>query len=86
MEILTAAEMAVVDRRTAEEFGVPVAELMENAGAAVARFCLRQYPAAKRVVVFCGKGNNGGDGLVAARVLAEAGVECGWCCWGARMR
>ena len=75
MEILTAAEMAVVDRRTAEEFGVPVSALMENAGAAVARFCLRRYPAAKRVVVLCGKGNNGGDGLVAARLLARAGLQ-----------
>ena len=74
MEILTSAEMGAVDRRTAEEFGVPLAELMENAGGAVARFCLRQYPAAKRVVALCGKGNNGGDGLVAARVLAAAGV------------
>jgi NAD(P)H-hydrate epimerase len=48
---------------------------MENAGAAVAGFCLRQYPAAERVVVLCGKGNNGGDGLVAARVLAAAGLD-----------
>ena len=38
MEILTAAEMAAADRRTAEEFGVPLAELMENAGSAVAGF------------------------------------------------
>jgi len=75
MEILTAAEMAAVDRRTVEEFGVPVATLMENAGGAVARFCLRRYPAARRVVVLCGKGNNGGDGMVAARVMAGAGVE-----------
>src|SRR5665213_1953684 len=75
MKILSSAEMAETDRRTAEEFGVPVSTLMENAGAAVARFCLRQYPAAKRAVVLCGKGNNGGDGLVAARVLAEAGVS-----------
>jgi len=75
MEILTAAEMAVVDRRTVEEFGVPVATLMENAGGAVARFCLRRYPAARRVVVLCGKGNNGGDGMVAARLIAGAGVE-----------
>ena len=74
MEILTAAEMAAVDRRTVE-LGVPVAELMENAGGAVARFCLRRYPGAKRVVVLCGKGNNGGDGLVAARLLARARMQ-----------
>jgi NAD(P)H-hydrate epimerase len=74
MRILTAAEMGAADRRTAEEFGVPLQELMERAGGAVAKFCLRRYPAAERVVVLCGKGNNGGDGLVAARVLAEAGV------------
>jgi hydroxyethylthiazole kinase-like uncharacterized protein yjeF len=73
MKILTAAEMGVVDRRTAEEFGVPIEALMERAGGAVAGFCLRQYPAAARVVVLCGRGNNGGDGLVAARVLAAAG-------------
>jgi len=73
MKILTAAEMGAVDRRTAEEFGVPVELLMERAGGAVAAFCLRHFPAAARVVVLCGKGNNGGDGLVAARVLAVAG-------------
>jgi ADP-dependent NAD(P)H-hydrate dehydratase / NAD(P)H-hydrate epimerase len=73
MQILTAAEMGAVDRRTAEEFGVPVEVLMERAGGAVAAFCLRQYPTAARVVVLCGRGNNGGDGLVAARVLAAAG-------------
>jgi NAD(P)H-hydrate epimerase len=54
---------------------VPLAELMENAGGAVAGFCLRRYAAAERVVALCGKGNNGGDGLVAARVLAAAGVD-----------
>jgi NAD(P)H-hydrate epimerase len=74
MEILTSAEMGAADRRTAEQFGVPLAELMENAGTAVARFCLRRYPASRRVVVLCGKGNNGGDGFVVARVLAKAKV------------
>jgi hydroxyethylthiazole kinase-like uncharacterized protein yjeF len=74
MEILTSAEMGAADRRTAEEFGVPLETLMENAGGAVAGFCLRRYSAVERVVVLCGKGNNGGDGLVAARMLAAAGV------------
>jgi NAD(P)H-hydrate epimerase len=75
MEILTSSEMGAVDQRTAAEFGVPLATLMENAGAAVARFCVRQYPAARRVVVICGKGNNGGDGLVVARLLAASGAQ-----------
>ena len=73
MEILTAAEMRETDRRTAEEFGVSRDELMERAGAAVARFCLKHYEAAERVTVLCGKGNNGGDGLVAARYMARRG-------------
>jgi NAD(P)H-hydrate epimerase len=74
MKILTAKEMGGADRRTAEQFGVPLATLMENAGEAVALFCLRRCPAAEQVVVLCGKGNNGGDGMVAARVLSQAGI------------
>ncbi|WP_213807644.1 NAD(P)H-hydrate dehydratase [Granulicella sp. dw_53] len=73
MDILTAAEMGETDRRTVDEFGVKLDELMERAGEAVARFCLRHFAAAGRVVVLCGKGNNGGDGLVAARHLAAGG-------------
>src|SRR6266851_1098591 len=73
MKILTAAEMGAVDRRTAAEFGVALVELMEVAGRSVGEFCLRQFSAAMRVTVLCGKGNNGGDGFVAARVLAGAG-------------
>ena len=74
MKVLTSAEMRRVDERTAEEFGVPLWALMERAGEAVARFALRQYPGAGRVMVLCGKGNNGGDGIVAARLLAAEGV------------
>jgi len=74
MRILTAEEMGAADRRTAEEFGVPLESLMEHAGRAVAEFCLRQYRGARLVTVLCGKGNNGGDGLVAARQLARAGM------------
>lgn len=75
MKILTAEEMGAADRRTADEFGIPLNTLMEAAGRAVAEFCLRRYPQAARALVLCGKGNNGGDGFVAARILALAGVE-----------
>ena len=75
MNILTAEEMGAVDRRTAEEFGVPLESLMERAGGAVATFCLRQYGTLSRVAVLCGKGNNGGDGFVAARMLTQAGWQ-----------
>jgi NAD(P)H-hydrate epimerase len=73
MKVLTAAEMGAADKRTVEG-GVSIAELMEAAGEAVAKFVLRQYPDAARVMVVCGKGNNGGDGMVAARLLAGEGV------------
>ncbi len=73
MQILTAAEMKSADQKSVAA-GVSLAELMEAAGEAVARFCLRHYPDAARVLVLCGKGNNGGDGLVAARLLAGEGV------------
>jgi hydroxyethylthiazole kinase-like uncharacterized protein yjeF len=75
MKIVTAAEMREIDRITSERFGVPSLSLMENAGTAVAEFVLSQYPSAKRIGVICGKGNNGGDGFVAARKLHEAGRE-----------
>jgi NAD(P)H-hydrate epimerase len=75
MKILTAAEMARADAVTAEQFGTPVGALMERAGGAVAAFVRSQYPLAKRVAIFCGTGNNGGDGFVAARTLATSGVQ-----------
>jgi NAD(P)H-hydrate epimerase len=75
MKIVSAAEMRQIDRATSERFGVPSLTLMENAGAAVAEFALAQYPSAKRVGIVCGKGNNGGDGFVAARNLQKSGKE-----------
>ena len=65
--------MREIDRATSERFGVPSIALMENAGSAVARFVLSDYPQVERVGILCGKGNNGGDGFVVARKLVEAG-------------
>jgi NAD(P)H-hydrate epimerase len=73
MKIVSTAEMREIDRATSERFGVPSLTLMENAGTGVAQFVLRQYPSALRIGIFCGKGNNGGDGFVIARKLHEAG-------------
>jgi hydroxyethylthiazole kinase-like uncharacterized protein yjeF len=74
MKIVTAAEMRAIDRATTERFGVPSLTLMENAGTAVAERVL-SYGLNQRIVVFCGKGNNGADGLVAARILHERGKK-----------
>lgn len=73
MKIVTAAEMRAIDRATSARFGVPSLTLMENAGTAVAQHVLSRYAGAEKIVVFCGKGNNGGDGFVAARHLHQAG-------------
>jgi ADP-dependent NAD(P)H-hydrate dehydratase / NAD(P)H-hydrate epimerase len=75
MKIVSAAEMREIDRLTSERHKIPSLTLMENAGSAVARFLLQRYPKAREVIVLCGKGNNGGDGFVAARKLHEAGRQ-----------
>ena len=73
MKIVSTAEMREIDRVTSQRFAVPSLTLMENAGAAVAEFVISKYPSAERIGVICGKGNNGGDGFVAARRLHGAG-------------
>src|SRR6201990_2380792 len=73
MKILTADEMRAADRVTSERFGISSLELMEHAGRAVTRFILRELPHCRHIVVLCGRGNNGGDGLGGARHLSEAG-------------
>jgi NAD(P)H-hydrate epimerase len=75
MHVLSAAEMQACDRATSERFGIPSIELMRAASAAVAAFAQERFPRARRVTVLCGGGNNGGDGMMAARLLAEAGLE-----------
>ncbi len=70
MKILTAEQMRAIDRRTIEA-GIPGLILMENAGCRVVEFLEQTFTPLERqrVVVVCGKGNNGGDGLVIARQL-----------------
>ena len=76
MKLVTAAQMREMDRRTIEEFGLPGIVLMENAGRAVADAAWDLLPDdGGRVLVLAGKGNNGGDGFVAARHLSGRGVE-----------
>jgi hydroxyethylthiazole kinase-like uncharacterized protein yjeF len=77
MKILTAAEMKEVDRLTTARHRVPSLTLMENAGRSVAEFIQSRFSnlAHRRVVVLCGKGNNGGDGFVAARHLLKMGAK-----------
>ena len=76
MKILTAAEMREVDRLTTERYGIPSLSLMENAGKGIADFMSARFGRleSRRIIVLCGKGNNGGDGFVAARHLADAGA------------
>ena len=75
MLVLSAAEMQDCDRLTTERFGIASIELMRSAAGAVAEMARRVFPRARRVTVLCGKGNNGGDGAMAARLLAERGLD-----------
>ena len=75
MQVLSAAEMQACDRATTERFGVASIDLMRAAAAAVAAFAREQFPRARRVTVLCGRGNNGGDGMMTAWLLADAGLE-----------
>jgi len=75
MQVLSAAEMQACDRATTERFGIPSLDLMRAASTAVATFAQQQFPTARRVTVLCGRGNNGGDGMMAARLLSAAGLN-----------
>jgi NAD(P)H-hydrate epimerase len=77
MFLLTAAEMREMDRRTIEEFGLPGRILMENAGRGAFRALLDSFPDIQnqKVAVLAGRGNNGGDGFVIGRCLAQHGIR-----------
>lgn len=73
MKVLTNDQMRMLDAKTQTDFGISERSLMEEAGKAVARIAGERF-APKVVLVVCGKGNNAGDGYVAARYLRHAGV------------
>ncbi|MDD5038152.1 MAG: NAD(P)H-hydrate epimerase [Dehalococcoidales bacterium] len=77
MEYITPEKMREIDRRTQEEFGIPATILMENAGRAVFQTAMEMLSETteKKATVVCGRGNNGGDGFVAARHLMNNGVD-----------
>ena len=77
MKILTAKQINQVDRRTTTQFGIPSLLLMENAGMNL-YLALEDYfddLSQQRIAIICGKGNNGGDGIVLARQLAQRGIH-----------
>src|SRR3989442_13684759 len=75
MKILTPEQLREVDRLSTEKYGIPSLILMENAGMRVAEVLEDRFEDLDQltVAVFCGKGNNGGDGLVVARQLIQKG-------------
>ncbi len=77
MKILTAAQMQRIDRLTTERYGVPSLTLMENAGRSFVEFLVERFSPLEehRIVILCGRGNNGGDGMVVARLLREKGCR-----------
>ncbi|MBP1989094.1 NAD(P)H-hydrate dehydratase [Paenibacillus eucommiae] len=76
MHVVTAEEMKKLELETIQQIHIPAILLMENAGRGVAEAVLREAKSSgSRWLVLAGKGNNGADGVVAARQLAEAGLE-----------
>jgi hydroxyethylthiazole kinase-like uncharacterized protein yjeF len=77
MRLVRSSEMQEMDRLTIQELGVPGAVLMENAARGATRVFLDHFdpPVGARVLLVCGRGNNGGDGYVMARYLSGAGME-----------
>lgn len=75
MQTVTTAEMKAFERQ-ANENGLHYIQMMENAGSAAVRILLEQKPALRRVAVCAGRGNNGGDGFVVARLLRNHGCSC----------
>lgn len=78
MKAVTAEQMRAIDRATAEVIGIPSIVLMENAAKEVARVCIEELKniSSPNVLIFAGKGNNGGDGFALARLLNDRNIDC----------
>jgi hydroxyethylthiazole kinase-like uncharacterized protein yjeF len=73
-QLYRAEQVRALDRTAIERFNTPGIQLMENAGAATFTALRKRWPHAQRITVFCGAGNNGGDGYVIARLAHEQGL------------
>ncbi len=74
-QVVTVAQMKEIERNAAES-GLSYYQMMENAGTAAVNYLISIKPKEKNdILIFCGKGNNGGDGFVAARKLLEMGAD-----------
>ena len=78
--LVTGKEMKLLDQNTSTNFKVPQLVLMEQAAMCFVRELLSIMPQIKKAVVFCGKGNNGADGLAIARLLYQKGITAHICC------
>jgi len=75
LRVVTSVELTTIEEKAEASYGLDAGLLMERAGAAVAEEAARMASERARVLIVCGKGNNGGDGFVAARLLSEAGFK-----------
>jgi hydroxyethylthiazole kinase-like uncharacterized protein yjeF len=73
--ILTASQAKAFDSRALHDYGISTLVLMENAGRQVCQEAIASYIRGKKIAIFCGKGNNGGDGFVAARHMLAQGIK-----------
>lgn len=75
MKAVTAEQMRRIDRATSTDIGIPSIVLMENAAREVSKICIRELENIRepKVIIFAGKGNNGGDGFALARLLKRPG-------------
>ena len=71
--MITVEQMKALEKQ-ADQAGLSYLQMMENAGSKAVEVLLREKPGVRTAAVFCGKGNNGGDGLVVARLLRQRGI------------